>query len=239
MIILPAIDLMGGQVVRLRQGKAAEKTVYSNDPVAFAKQWEADGGDWLHIVDLDAAFSGTSHNLDSVKKIIGAISIPCELGGGMRSEEAIGRALDAGVARVVIGTRACESMDFVENMVKRFGGEKIAVGIDAKDGIVSVKGWTESSNIRATDLARRAEEAGVGTIIYTDIATDGMLTGPNFTEMENMLKLLDCQLIASGGVSKADDVFRLSQLEGLYGVIIGKALYDKTLTLQELASITR
>lgn len=234
MIILPAIDLMGGQVVRLRQGKAAEKTVYSNDPVAFAKKWEAEGGDYLHIVDLDAAFSGESHNLDSVKKITEAISIPCELGGGMRSEEAIARAFDAGVSRIVIGTRACESMDFVAQSVKKFGGERIAVGIDARNGIVSVKGWTESSNIKATDLAKQAEGVGVGTIIYTDIATDGMLTGPNFVEMQAMLDLLDCQLIASGGVSKAADVFRLAQMEGLYGVIIGKALYDGTLTMAEL-----
>jgi len=239
MIILPAIDLMSGQVVRLRQGKAAEKTVYSDDPVAFAKKWEEEGGDYLHIIDLDAAFSGESHNLESVKQIAEAISIPCQLGGGMRSEEAIQRAFDAGVARIVIGTRACESMDFVAQVVKKFGGERIAVGIDARNGIVSVKGWTESSNIRATDLAARAEKTGVGTIIYTDIATDGMLSGPNFAEMQNMLELLDCQLIASGGVSKADDVFRLSRMENLYGVIIGKALYDNTLTLGELAAITR
>ena len=234
MIILPAIDLMSGQVVRLRQGKADQKTIYSNDPAGFAKKWEEEGGDYLHIVDLDASFGGVSKNLDSVKKITAAISIPCQLGGGMRNEEAIQSALDAGVARVVIGTRACESMDFVERMVKKFGGDKIAVGIDAKNGIVSVKGWTESSNIRATDLAKRAEKAGVGTVIYTDIATDGMLTGPNFSETKTMLDLLDCQLIASGGVSKADDVFRLAKFEGLYGVIIGKSLYDKTLTLQEL-----
>ena len=230
---------MSGQVVRLRQGKASEKTVYSSDPAGFAKQWEEQGGDYLHIVDLDASFGGTSKNLDSVKKITEAVSIPCELGGGMRSCEAIQAAFDAGVARIVIGTRACESMEFVEDMVKKFGGERIAVGIDAKNGIVSVKGWTESSNIRATDLAKSAEQAGVGTIIYTDIATDGMLTGPNFVEMRAMLDLLDCQLIASGGVSKADDVFKLSQFEGLYGVIIGKALYDHTLTLAELSSIAR
>lgn len=239
MIILPAIDLMGGQVVRLRQGKADQKTVYSDDPAGFAKQWEEQGGDYLHIVDLDASFQGESRNLDSVKKITSAVSIPCELGGGMRSEEAIAKAFDAGVARIVIGTRACESMEFVEDMVKKFGGEKIAVGIDAKDGIVSVKGWTELSNIRATDLAKRAEQAGVGTIIYTDISTDGMLTGPNFAEQKAMLDLLDCNLIASGGVSKAADVFRLAEFEGLYGVIIGKALYDKTLSMGELSAITR
>lgn len=239
MIILPAIDLMDGQVVRLRQGKADQKTVYSSDPAAFAKKWEEEGGDYLHIVDLDASFRGVSSNLDSVKKITEAVSIPCELGGGMRNEGAIRNAFEAGVARIVIGTRACESMEFVADMVKKFGGDKIAVGIDAKGGIVSVKGWTESSNIRAVDLAKNAEKAGVGTIIYTDIATDGMLTGPNFSEMKTMLDLLDCQLIASGGVSKADDVFQLAQFEGLYGVIIGKSLYDKTLTLKELSPITR
>lgn len=239
MIILPAIDLMDGLVVRLRQGKAEQKTIYSNDPAGFAKKWEEEGGDCLHIVDLDASFKGVPANLDSVKKITAAISIPCQLGGGMRSEEAIKAAFDAGVARIVIGTRACESMEFVEQMVKKFGGDKIAVGIDAKNGIVSVKGWTESSNIRATDLAKRAEKAGVGTIIYTDIATDGMLSGPNFAETKTMLDLLDCRLIASGGVSKAEDVFRLAQLEGLYGVIIGKSLYDRTLTLRELSAITR
>jgi phosphoribosylformimino-5-aminoimidazole carboxamide ribotide isomerase len=239
MIILPAIDLMDGQVVRLRQGKADQKTVYSSDPAAFAKKWEEEGGDCLHIVDLDASFKGVSTNLDSVKKITAAISIPCQLGGGMRSEEAISAAFDAGVSRIVIGTRACESMEFVGEMVEKFGGEKIAVGIDAKNGIVSVKGWTESSNIRATDLAKDAEKAGVGTIIYTDIATDGMLTGPNFAETKAMLDLLDCNLIASGGVSKAGDVFRLAQFEGLYGVIIGKSLYDRTLTLGELSAITR
>src|SRR5581483_7826113 len=187
MIVLPAIDLMDGQVVRLRQGKASEKTIYSNDPVAFAKKWEDEGGDFLHIVDLDAAFTGVQRNLDAVKQIASAISIPCELGGGMRSETAIQRALDAGVTRVVIGTRAAESLDFVAEMVAKFGSEKIAVGIDAKNGQVSVKGWTELSSLTALDLAQRAEAAGAGTIIYTDIATDGMLEGPNFAHIEKLL----------------------------------------------------
>src|SRR5450432_3118088 len=163
MIILPAIDLMNGQVVRLRQGNAAEKTIYSDDPVAFAKKWEDEGGDYLHVVDLDAAFTGTSRNLDAVKKITSAISIPCELGGGMRSEEALARAFDAGVSRAVIGTRASESMEFVEQMAAKFGSEKIAVGIDAKNGTVSIKGWTELTQMSALDLARKAEAAGAGT----------------------------------------------------------------------------
>ena len=187
MILLPAIDLMSGEVVRLKQGKADQKTVYSNDPAAFARRWQEEGGDYLHIVDLDAAFSGELRNLESVRAIASAITIPCELGGGMRSEAAIRRALEAGVARVIIGTRAAESLEFVRDMAKEFGGERIAVGIDAKNGIVSVKGWTELSTMNALDLARKAEDAGAGTIIYTDIATDGMMQGPNFAEMENML----------------------------------------------------
>jgi len=239
MILLPAIDLMDGQVVRLRQGKAAEKTVYSNDPAAFAKKWVDEGGDFLHIVDLDAAFSGTSQNLASVRAITRTAGVPCELGGGMRSEEAIGRAFDAGVARVVIGTRAAESVDFVAQMAAKFGGERIAVGIDARNGIVSVKGWTESSGVRAIDLARQVEAAGARTIIYTDIATDGMLEGPNFAEMENLLRELKCQLVASGGVSSEGDVLRLAKMEGLYGVIIGKALYDERIDLPKLVAALR
>jgi len=235
MLLLPAIDLMDGQVVRLRQGKASEKTVYSNDPVGFAKKWEDEGGDFLHIVDLDAAFTGESRNLGVVEKIARAISIPCELGGGMRSETAVQRAFNAGVTRVVIGTRAAESLEFVSAVAEKFGGEKIAVGIDAKNGQVSVKGWTEQTAVSALDLASRAEAAGAGTIIYTDIATDGMLEGPNFAEIEKMLGILKCQLIASGGVSSAADVRRLAQFSNLYGVIIGKALYDGKLSLRELA----
>ncbi|MEO8205722.1 MAG: 1-(5-phosphoribosyl)-5-[(5-phosphoribosylamino)methylideneamino]imidazole-4-carboxamide isomerase [Chthoniobacterales bacterium] len=230
MILLPAIDLMGGQVVRLQQGKADAKTVYSNDPVAMAKKWEDAGGDWLHLVDLDAAFTGEHANLAWVERICSAVSIPCELGGGIRNETAVKNALAAGVQRVVIGTRAAESMDFVGEMCVQFGGEKIAVGIDAKDGIVAVKGWTESAGILASDLALAAEKAGVGTIIYTDIATDGMLQGPNFAEMEKLLGLLHCQLIASGGVSSAEDVKRLAKLPNLYGTIMGKALYDGHIT---------
>ncbi len=239
MLLFPAIDLMSGEVVRLRQGKADQKTVYSQDPAAFAKRWQDEGGDWLHIVDLDAAFSGEQKNLEAVKAITSAITIPCELGGGMRSEAAIRRAFEAGVARVVIGTRAAESLDFVRDMAREFGGERIAVGIDAKNGKVSVKGWTEESTLSALDLALQAQEAGAGTIIYTDIATDGMMQGPNFAETEKMLEALDCQLIASGGVSRAEDVERLSKMEGLYGSIIGKALYDGAMNLREVVANLR
>lgn len=225
---------MSGEVVRLRQGKADQKTVYSSDPAAFARQWESEGGDYLHIVDLDAAFTGEQRNLASVRAICDAVKIPVELGGGMRTAEAIQRAIDAGVDRVIIGTRAAESLDFVRDMAREFGGERIAVGIDAKNGMVAVKGWTEATGMAALDLARRAEDAGAGTIIYTDIATDGMLQGPNFAETQRVLDAVRCQLIASGGVSSADDVRRLGQMPGLYGCIIGKALYDGKVSLSEL-----
>lgn len=230
MILLPAIDLMGGEVVRLRRGLATEKVVYSSDPVAFAKKWEDSGADWLHIVDLDAAFTGEPQNLDAVAKICAAVKIPCELGGGMRSEEKIQAAFDAGVARVILGTKACQSPETIAGFCTKFGGERIAVGIDAHGGKVAVKGWTETSATFASDLALAAQQAGAGTIIYTDIATDGMLEGPNFDELEKMLTLLDCNLIASGGVSCDEDLKRLSLMPGLYGAIIGKALYDGRIT---------
>ncbi len=234
MILLPAIDLMSGEVVRLRQGKADQKTVYSSDPAAFAQRWEAEGGHYLHVVDLDAAFTGEQRNLESVRAICAAVKFPVELGGGIRDLAAAQRAIDAGVSRVIIGTRAAESLAFVSELAAEFGSPRVAVGIDAKNGQVSVKGWTEESTLTALDLAKRAEDAGAGTIIYTDIATDGMMAGPNFAETEKMLGAIDCQLIASGGVSSVADVQRLAQMPGLYGCIIGKALYDGALHLRDL-----
>jgi phosphoribosylformimino-5-aminoimidazole carboxamide ribotide isomerase len=230
MLLFPAIDLMGGQVVRLRRGDATEKTIYSNDPPAFARKWQDTGGDWIHIVDLDAAFSGTQSNLDSVAAICRSVTVPCQLGGGIRSESAIRAALEVGVSRVILGTKASQSPEFIGEMCTLFGGEKIAVGIDARDGMVAVKGWTETTAQRAADLALAAEAAGTGTIIYTDIATDGMLQGPNFAELESLLTDLNCNLIASGGVSSAADVRKLAAMPGLYGAIIGKALYDGHIT---------
>ena len=180
MLLYPAIDLMSGQVVRLRQGRAAEKTVYSSDPAAFARQWESEGGDWLHIVDLDASFSGTQQNLESVRAITRAVSIPCELGGGIRDVEAIRRALDAGVSRVILGTKAAESLEFVGEMAREFGRERIAVGIDAKNGIVSVKGWTQETGQSALELAVNAVKAGAGTIITRTSRRTGCCKGQIF-----------------------------------------------------------
>lgn len=226
MNLLPAIDLMGGEVVRLKRGLVSEKTVYSADPVSFAQKWEQSGADWLHLVDLDAAFSGEPANLAVIERICAGVNIPCELGGGMRNFQNVSAAFSAGVSRVVIGTKACESPEYIAEMVAEFGSDRIAVGIDANGGKVAVKGWTETTGTDAAELALAAQNAGAGTIIYTDIATDGMLAGPNFAELEKMLALLDCQLIASGGVSSDDDLRRLAAMPGLYGAIIGKALYD-------------
>ncbi len=235
MLLFPAIDLMNGQAVRLRQGRAEEKTVYSDDPASVARRWETEGGDWVHLVDLDAAFSGNAGtNLETVRRICAAVTVPCELGGGLRDEASVQAALDAGVARVVIGTRAAEAMDFVSELVRKFGRERVAVGIDAKDGFVAVKGWTETSPRRALDLAREAEAAGVGAIIYTDIATDGMMQGPNFQALDELLGVLDCPLIASGGVTTPDDVRSLAGRPKLHGAIIGRALYEGTIRLAEL-----
>lgn len=226
MLLYPAIDLMNGQAVRLRQGRAEDKTVYSDDPVAVAHEWEARGGDWLHVVDLDAAFTGAQSNLEIVRRMAASISIPVQLGGGIRDEAAIERALGAGVSRVVIGTRAAEADDFVGRMVEKFGGERIAVGIDAKDGFVAVRGWTESTKLVAFDLALRAEKAGAGAIIYTDIATDGMLQGPNVQAVKLMVAKTKVPVISSGGVSSAKDLTVLAGVEGLSGAIVGKALFD-------------
>ncbi|MBJ7259260.1 MAG: 1-(5-phosphoribosyl)-5-[(5-phosphoribosylamino)methylideneamino] imidazole-4-carboxamide isomerase, partial [Chthoniobacterales bacterium] len=198
MLLYPAIDLMGGQVVRLKQGRASEKTIYSDDPVAVAREWEARGGEWLHIVDLDAAFTGKHSNLDKVRDMAAAISIPVQMGGGMRDEAAIGQALDAGVDRVVIGTKAAEDPDFVRRAVAQFGGEKIAVGIDARDGKVAVKGWAETTGIDAGTLAFELAAGGIGALIYTDIATDGMLQGPNLAAVAAMVRTASCPVIASG-----------------------------------------
>ncbi len=240
MLLLPAIDLMDGEVVRLRRGDAAQKTVYSADPAALARRWQEEGGDYLHVVDLDAAFSGRAGagNRAALRAILEAITIPCELGGGMRDEAGIRAALDLGVARVVIGTRAAESMAFVEQMVAIFGSERIVVGIDARGGEVAVQGWTQSSGRPALEVAREAERAGAGAIIYTDIATDGMLQGPNFAELAALLGELACPLIASGGVTYVADVRRLASWPDLHGVIIGRALYEGSLSLADCA-ITR
>ncbi len=225
MLLYPAIDLMDGQVVRLERGEAARKTIYSSDPVGIAKKWEAAGADWIHVVDLDAAFDGTSRNLEIVRDIASSVSVPCELGGGMRDVASIEAGMATGVRRVIIGTKAAEA-GFLAIAAETFGADRLAVGIDAKEGMVAVKGWVETMELTAIDLARMAVNTGIRTIIYTDIATDGMLQGPNLKAMGEMAAAVPCDLIASGGVSGAEDVRQLSKVPGVQGVIIGRALYE-------------
>jgi phosphoribosylformimino-5-aminoimidazole carboxamide ribotide isomerase len=234
MLIYPAIDLKDGQVVRLHQGRAETVTVYGDDPAAVAQRWVAQGARWLHVVDLDAAFTGEPRNWESVRAILGAVKIPVQLGGGLRTQQQIADALAMGVARVVVGTKACEPA-FVAALVAEFGA-KVAVGIDARDGFVAVKGWVEKTSLPAVDLARQVSGLGVRTIIFTDIATDGTLTGPNLPAIERVCAAVTGEIIASGGVSSAGDVRRLRELNlpNLAGVIIGKALYDGRVDLREL-----
>ncbi len=240
MIILPAIDLKDGKCVRLRQGKAEDVTVYSDDPVVQARQWLAQGAEQLHVVDLDGAFQGAPRHTDVIAAIVRALGIPVEVGGGLRSDADIERLLGAGVARAIIGTRALESVAALERLVRRFG-DKIAVGIDARDGFVQVKGWVETTGTRAVELAKQVEAAGVRTIIYTDTATDGMLGGPNLAALAQMCGAVSCQIIASGGVSAPEHVTALKALgcANLYGAIVGKALYDGKTTLAAMRAAAR
>ena len=233
MTIYPAIDIKGGRCVRLTQGRADQETVYSENPAEVAAQFRKDGSEWVHVVDLDGAFTGESHNLEVVRAIA-SLGMKVQLGGGMRSRLAVERALGMGVTRVVVGTRAAESEAFVTELVSSFG-EKIAVGIDAKNGQVAVKGWVDTTGTSALGLATRMDALGVRTLIYTDIGTDGMLTGPNLAAQEAMLKTVKCGVIASGGVSQQSDVGALGALGKRYanldGVIIGKAIYEKRVDL--------
>jgi phosphoribosylformimino-5-aminoimidazole carboxamide ribotide isomerase len=241
MTIYPAIDIKGGRCVRLRQGRADQETIYAENPAAVAGEFRAAGSDWVHVVDLDGAFGGEPQNL-TVVQAIASCGIKVQLGGGLRTRESVERALDLGVTRVVIGTRAAESEAFVGNLVQAFGA-KVAIGIDAKNGQVAVKGWVATAAMSALTLAGRMDALGVATLIHTDIGTDGMLTGPNFPAQEAMLRAGKFALIASGGVSRREDVIKLAELSrrhaNLDGVIVGKALYEKRVELRDLLEIAR
>ena len=237
MIILPAIDLLDGQAVRLREGRLEDKTVYSDEPLAFARRWEEEGGNCLHVVDLNAAFTGEPRNIEIIKRLVGTLNIPVQVGGGIRSQEAAATFIKAGVARIVIGTGAVDSPIFLENLVDRFGGHRIAVSVDAKDGHVAVRGWTEITSIHVLDFVRVVEKLGVGTIIFTDIATDGTLFGPNFAALEKILDSTHCQVISSGGVANLEHIKQLASMPRLYGTIVGRALFDGTIDLGEAVAL--
>ena len=236
MIILPAIDLKDGKCVRLRQGRADDVTVYGDDPAAQAKDWADQGGQELHVVDLDGAFAGTPKHAEVIARIIKAFGGPVEVGGGIRTPEALNAVIEAGATRAIIGSAALEDPEFLTQALELYG-DKIAVGIDARNGFVQTKGWVETTKTLATDLAAAVAKAGAKTIIYTDTATDGMLGGPNLTQMAAICDAAPtCQITASGGVSSPFDVENLKALErpNLRAAIVGKALYDGRTTLRDL-----
>lgn len=231
MRIYPAIDIIDGACVRLVQGDYSQKTKFADDPCEIAMRWQNEGGEFIHIVDLDGARNGEMPNFDLIVRIADKLNIPIEVGGGVRNMECVEKYLDNGVNRVIIGTSALSNPDFVKEAVTKYG-ERVVVGIDAKDGMVAVNGWEEVSNTSAIDLAKQMEKIGVKTIIYTDIATDGMLKGPNVKAMEEMTEAVSIDVVASGGVSSADDIARLKDT-GVEGAIVGKALYTDALCLKD------
>jgi phosphoribosylformimino-5-aminoimidazole carboxamide ribotide isomerase len=233
MIAIPAIDIRGGKVVRLSQGKFSAETVYSDSPVDMAIKWEAAGAEMIHVVDLDGAAEGRPANLDLVRMIGKAVKLKIELGGGIRDESSMRKAIDAGVSKVVIGTKALDRK-FLESVLKKFGAS-IVVGIDACEGFVCTKGWVVTTKANAIDLARQVESAGVKTINYTDISKDGMLAGPNIDSVVELLEATRADVVLAGGISGINDIRRLKTLpgRGLKGVIIGKALYEGRVDLKE------
>jgi len=235
MRLYPAIDIKNGQCVRLRQGVFEDTTVYANEPYQVAKEFEADGAKFLHIVDLDGALRGTGANDEALKKIVENVNIPVEIGGGIRTMQDIEHRLSLGVTRVILGTKAVESPDFVKEAVEKFGADKIVVGIDAKDGMVAIKGWETISNVDAVSLALSMKDLGVKTIIYTDISKDGMLCGPNFVQTARMVEITGMDIVASGGVSCMNDLIQLESI-GVEGAILGKAIYEKRVDLKEAAA---
>ena len=233
MLIIPAIDLKDGKCVRLKQGRMEDDTVFSDDPVATAQHWVNEGARRLHLVDLNGAFAGTPIHKPVVEAIAKAQpELPIQIGGGIRSLETIEHYLDAGVSFVIIGTKAVQNPEFVEEACQQFGGH-IIVGIDAKDGLVATDGWAKVTNVKATDLAKRFADAGVSSIVYTDIARDGMMQGVNVEQTVNLAQYSGLPVIASGGVTNLEDVRLLKDQPGILGAITGRAIYEGTLSLRE------
>jgi phosphoribosylformimino-5-aminoimidazole carboxamide ribotide isomerase len=238
MIIFPAIDLKDGQCVRLVQGVLENKTVYSDRPEQVAAMFEDQGAQWLHIVDLDGAFTGSPRNSEAIRAIASAINIPFQVGGGLRTVEDVKRVLKLGAGRVIIGTRALQQ-DFISQLLDQFGPDRIVLGLDAKDGMVAVEGWVQKSDLNALDFACRMKTLGINTAVFTDVAKDGLLKGPNLRSIEEMARVSGLQIIASGGVSSVENIRALKAMEpaGVCGAIIGKALYDGKITLQEALAV--
>lgn len=230
MILYPAIDMLDGQAVRLRQGKREDVTVYGN-PAEVAHQWKAQGAEWLHLVDLTAAFEGQTRHLPLIREVVAAFDGKVELGGGLRTMQDIDLRMEIGVSRVILGTVAAEKPTVVQEACRRYPGH-IAVGIDAKDGMVATRGWVTSAGMTAVELALRMRDLGVTTVIYTDVSRDGMMQGPNVAATQMLIEKTGLHVIGSGGVSSLDDLRNL-RTAGCGGAILGKSLYEKAFTLAE------
>ena len=239
MILYPAIDLKDGACVRLYKGEMSEATVFNDNPAAQAEAFAAEGAEWLHLVDLNGAFAGAPVNGDAVEAILSTVSMPVQLGGGIRDLATIEMWLDKGLARVILGTVAVRNPDLVREAARAFPG-RVAVGIDARDGRVAVEGWAETTDISAEDLAHRFEDAGVAAIIYTDIDRDGAMQGPNVAATAALAQAVSIPVIASGGVSSMDDLKRLKDSGApLNGAISGRALYDGAIDLREAVALLK
>jgi phosphoribosylformimino-5-aminoimidazole carboxamide ribotide isomerase len=235
--IYPAIDILGGRCVRLIQGDYAKETVYNQNPVEVAKAWEAQGARWIHTVDLDGAKAGRPVNHELIGEIARSVNVPVQLGGGLRTLEDVETLLGLGVARVIIGTAALENRTFIAELLATYG-ERIVIGLDARDGFVATRGWLETSQVKATDLAVELAQQGAKTFIFTDISRDGMMEGPNVAAIRELALLSGQSVIASGGVSTLSDLTELATYtsDGISGAIVGKALYERTIDLASAQS---
>jgi len=235
-LLVPAIDIRDGRCVRLVQGEPGTEKIYSNDPVQMAVLWRGENAKCLHVVDLDGAFEGSMKNLELIRRMVNTVDIPIQIGGGIRTFEQVKQLIEIGVYRVVLGTAAIEDPELVTRSVAAFGKSKIAVGIDAKNGIVMTQGWQNDSGINAIDLALAMKSRGVCRIIYTDIARDGMLNGPNFEAIKEIAVKSGLRVTASGGVSTFEDLRSIQELEkfGIDSVIVGKALYENRFACEAL-----
>jgi phosphoribosylformimino-5-aminoimidazole carboxamide ribotide isomerase len=240
MIVIPAVDIKNGKCVRLVQGRKQDETVFSDDPAAMALKWSEAGAELIHVIDLDGAFEKRPQNTEVIKKILATVHVPIQLGGGIRNEQTVRTFLDMGVERVIIGTEAIKSPEFVQKVAKAFPG-RIIVGIDARNGRVAIDGWTETTQTTAIDLAKRFEDCGIAAIIFTDIHRDGMQTGPNIKETRRLAEAISIPVVASGGVATIKDIQNLLPLVscGVVGVITGKALYSGTLNLAEALLVAK
>jgi phosphoribosylformimino-5-aminoimidazole carboxamide ribotide isomerase len=238
MIIFPAIDLKDGKCVRLYKGEMEKATVFSDSPAEQARQFENDGAEWIHVVDLNGAFEGKPVNLEAVKSIIAAVKVPLQLGGGIRNIETIQAWLEAGISRVILGTVALKNPELVKEACKKFPG-KIAVGIDGKNGFVATEGWAEDSEISVIELAKKFEDAGVSCIIFTEISRDGAMQGADVSATKLLAESVRIPVIASGGVSSLDDLRDIKNIgaSGVIGVISGRAIYEKAFTIQQAKEI--